>query len=276
MPEEVWRAVGGFGAAIVVAAVGRRRRSLSGSGAVAAVPVGGLVVAGGGWWWGVVLVVFFATSSALSGVGRRARGQAAPMTARGGERDVVQVLANGGVATMLAGVAAFAEGDLRVGVFAAFAGAIAAVTADTWATELGAFSRTPPRSITSGRTVAPGVSGGVTPVGTLASAGGAGVIAGVAAVGSVFGWAPAADGARLLVAVTVAGVAGSLTDSVLGATVQAAYRCPVCNLPTERRVHRCGTPTVRTRGHDAVTNDVVNAIASFVGAAVGTLAVVGG
>ena len=268
-PDHIWRALGGLGAAAAVTLVGRRRGSLSRSGALVAVPVGSIVVAGGGWWWGVLLVVFFATSSVLPRLRKRERAQVTEIAARGDERDAVQVLANGGLAAMLAATAPLVSTDVRAALFAAFAGAVAAVTADTWATELGAFSRVPPRSLTNGRPVAPGTSGGISPLGTGAAAVGALAIAATAAAGQAASWAPAAtDGVRLLLGVTVAGFAGSLVDSLLGATVQATYRCPRCASSTEQRVHRCGTPTIPERGLAAIDNDVVNAAASLVGAAV--------
>ena len=276
-PDHIGRAFGGLSAAAIVALVGRRRGSLSPSGAFAAVPVGTIVVAGGGWWWGVVLVLFFATSSALSRLRKRERAPVADIAARGDERDAVQVLANGGLAAMLAATAPLVSTDVRATLFAAFAGAVAAVTADTWATELGAFSRLPPRSLANGRPVPPGTSGGITALGTGAAAVGALVIAATAAAGQAASWAPAAtDGVRLLLGVTVAGFAGSLADSLLGATIQATYHCPRCASSTEQRVHRCGTATIRVRGLAAVDNDVVNAVSSLVGAAVALVCVTAG
>ena len=72
----------------------------------------------------------------------------------------------------------------------------------------------------------------------------------------------------LLLAATVGGLAGSMMDSLLGATVQAIYRCEQCHKETERRVHRCGQATRLVRGWRWMGNDVVNALASVVGAAV--------
>src|SRR5690606_31156432 len=173
---------------------------------------------------------------------------------KGGRRDAVQVLANGGVATAIAALAALRP-DLAL--FPAFAGAIAAATADTWATEVGLLSRTTPRLITTGRRVPAGTSGGVTPLGTAAALAG-GVFIGVLAAAlvllgsavssySVGDIVPAASTAprtdaggalRIALATSAAALLAALSDSLLGATVQAAYHCPRCDKPTERRVHR--------------------------------------
>ena len=152
--------------------------------------------------------------------------------------------------------------------FVACAGAMAAVNADTWATELGVLSPHPPRLITTGRRVEVGTSGGVTWLGTAASLGGAltiGLVAGLELLILRQGWASVA---ALLLAATVGGAAGSAFDSLLGATVQAMYWCDACGKETERRVHRCGAETRLLRGGRWLGNDLVNFAASAVGALV--------
>jgi len=261
--EVEWRIIGGGLAAVAVALAARRLHALSPSGALAAVVVGTAIVGAGGWWWGALLVAFFVTASALSRVARRRDAGKETIAARGGERDAVQVAANGGLPALLALLAPLGERSL---LFVAFAGAIASVTADTWATELGAFSPSPPRMIVSGRRVPRGTSGGITPLGTAAALAGAATIAAGAALGAWLGWAPArAAAGPILGGVAVAGFAGALADSLLGATLQASYRCPVCGRPTEHRAH-CATPTRRIHGLGPVTNDVVNAAAALGGA----------
>ena len=105
----------------------------------------------------------------------------------------------------------------------------AVVNADTWATELGVLNPTPPRLITNLRKVVEkGTSGGVSLVGTLASLAGAGIVGLLAALISPTGidW-------KFFVWISIAGLLGSLFDSLLGATVQATYYCPSCQKETE-------------------------------------------
>jgi len=139
----------------------------------------------------LVLLAFFVSSSLLS------KKTSPPRNHR-------QVLANGGVAA----VAALA------GSWAWFGGAIAAAAADTWATEIGGHSPTPPRLMTNGIHVPPGTDGGMTLLGTTGGIAGAGFVAGLSYV----------LGQRSASAIAIAGVAGMLVDSLLGATVQGKVR----------------------------------------------------
>ena len=179
---------------------------------------------------------------------------------RAGERDAWQVAANGGL------FSAAAIGSLihPSPVWLPFAaGAIAASAADTWATEIGTLADHPPKLITTREVVAPGTSGGVTWVGTFAGLAGATFIAVLALL---TGW-----GLRSAFAAVAGGIAGSLVDSLAGATIQRRRWCDHCNTPTERLVHNCGTITTPHGGVGWVNNDLVNAIGSITGAVVGLI-----
>jgi uncharacterized protein (TIGR00297 family) len=184
--------------------------------------------------------------------------------AKGDKRDWGQVLANGGLGALLA-VGFFIPPHYEW-LWLAFAGAMAAVNADTWSTELGVVSPVAPRMITNGQKVERGTSGGISLVGTLSALAGALLIA-IAAVLFNAGQEWLAS----LSAITLGGLAGSLVDSFLGASVQAIYWCPSCNKETERHpLHTCGNPTSQIRGWLWVNNDLVNFACSFAGAIITT------
>jgi len=239
--------------AIIIAYLAFRARSLSRSGAYAAFVVGTVIFGLGGWGWAILLLTFFITSSALSRAFKERKREANEKYAKGGQRDAGQVFGNGGIATLFAALhVVFPEATWP---WLGFAASLAAVNADTWATELGVLNPTAPRLITDLRkAVEKGTSGGVSPVGTLASLAGAGIIGLLAALllptgidWSVFLW------------VTTAGLLGALFDSLLGATAQAIYYCPACQKETERNpTHSCGTPTTQIRGWKWLDNDWVN------------------
>ena len=253
----------GVALAALVAYLARRARALSRSGAWAAVLVGSITFGFGGLVAAALLLIFFLSSSALSRVGKGRKAAVAAAFDKTGERDASQVLANGGLAAAAALVYGLSR-DSRW--LAALAGALAAVNADTWATELGVLSRAWPRRLTDGRTVEPGTSGALTIDGLLAA------LAGAIVVGLPAGLA---GGTALGAAVTAGGFLGSLADSLLGGTVQAIYWCPACAKETERHpIHICGTPTTPLRGWPWLRNDAVNFAASVVGAAVTVLLIV--
>jgi len=220
---------------------------------VAAALVGAVVLGAGGWTPALLLVLFFSSSSLLTRLGWARKGGA---ERRRGRR-AAQVVANGGLPAVLA----VAGGLLGVEwALPALAGALAATTADTWATEVGLLSPAPPRLITTGAVVEPGRSGGVTPLGTAAGVAGAGVLAVAAALVGL----PAA-------ATLLGGVAGLVADSLLGATLQVSYRCPVCGRTLEEPACPCGGSGRLLHGLPGITNDVVNLLASATGAAVAAL-----
>jgi uncharacterized protein (TIGR00297 family) len=261
-----------------LALIAWRAGALTRGGALAAFVVGTLTYASGTIGFALMLLAFFVPSVALSRLGR-ARKRALVDVGKSGPRDALQVLANGGVATACAVGFAFTH-DVRWAV--AFAGAYAAATADTWATEVGMLARGVPRSILTWRPVAPGMSGGVTLRGTLAEVAGAlwiGLVTLVAlaalqfTVGSGFHIRVTGPGASLVAftaaafaIVPLAGLAGATLDSLLGATLQELRRCDACDRFCETDPHACGNPTRLVRGVRGLSNDLVNLLATASGA----------
>jgi uncharacterized protein (TIGR00297 family) len=253
----------GFLLAAIIALLAWRMGSLSTSGAWGALLTGGLIFGMGGLAWAVLLLAFFISSSALSRAFKERKAGLAEKYSKGDRRDWGQVMANGALGALLA-VGYFIPPHHRW-LWFAFAGAMAAVNADTWSTELGVLSPIAPRMITNGKEVERGTSGGITLAGTLAALGGAALIA-IAAMLLIghYGWLQGLTGLGVII---LAGLAGALVDSVLGATVQAIYWCPTCKKETERHpTHTCDSPTTQIRGWAWVNNDVVNFICSLTGA----------
>lgn len=259
----------GLAFSVIITALAYRRGSLSQSGAAGALIVGTLIFGLGGWVWGVVLGVFFISSSLLSHFKEREKASVAEKFEKGHRRDLGQVFANGGLGAFIAVLSAIAPADYW---FFLFIGVMATVTADTWATELGTLSKAAPRLITSGRAVEVGTSGGVSPLGTGVSFVGGlliGLTAGLLApLAGLLPWT-----ATLPVALigALSGAAGSLIDSLMGATIQQIFYCDTCQKETERKLHRCGTSTRPLRGWSWMNNDLVNLISSLGGGAVAAL-----
>jgi uncharacterized protein (TIGR00297 family) len=266
MPASVnpFEILGGLILSAVVAVAGYRRAALSKSGVAGALITGTILCGLGGWEWGMLLIAFFISSSALSHYRESDKENLAEKFAKGHQRDMGQALANAGVASALAIVGLFWNHPL---LYIACAGSMAAVNADTWATELGVLSRRPPRLITTGQPVDVGTSGGVTALGMVASIGGAGLIGLFGGAGGLVVEMGLAGASLVLLSAVVGGLIGALCDSVLGATIQAIYWCDICEKETEQRTHRCGTPTRRVRGLPWLNNDLVNFLASLIGAA---------
>ncbi|MEO7963287.1 MAG: DUF92 domain-containing protein [Gemmatimonadaceae bacterium] len=243
--------------ASLVALAALRAHALSRSGSVAAFIVGTAAVAAG-WAWAVVLLAFFLSSSALSRWRKQLKDAATRSTVeKGGARDAWQVFANGGVFTVAA-VGQLLHADPRWGLAAV--AALAAATADTWATEVGTAIGGQPRRILDWHPVLPGTSGAVSVAGTVAMCAGAAFVGTVAATASFPLW--------MVAPVIVGGIAGALFDTVAGATIQERRWCRVCQRATERRVHDCGTLTTHSGGIAHMANDVVNLTSCITGACV--------
>ncbi len=231
-----------------------KHRALTRGGTLAAAFVGAATLLGFHLAGALVLFAFYVPSVALSRL-PHPHAERIRDVDKQGPRDARQVLANGGVAAAAALVAFFFPQAHAVAA-AAFLGAFAAASADTWGTEIGTRYGSNARSVLGFRRATAGLSGGVTTLGTLAEFAGAAIVAATAALAA---FAPFIAGA-------VGGIIGAFADSLLGASVQERRTCDRCACDCETDPHLCGAPTRRIRGLSGFRNDAVNGSSTFVGA----------
>jgi len=247
---------------IVFALVAIWARALDRGGFLASVAVGFAIFLGGGWRWFVIIASFFILGVSFTYYKYERKKKLGGAQEKGGARSWPNILANGGLAAL------FGLGELAFGgpAFAVlYLGAMSAAGADTVGTELGLLNKTPPRLITHPQsTVQPGTSGGVSKLGFLGSLLASVAIGVIAALLAV----PGKLSPVIIVAAAVAGgMTGSVADSAVGAAVQRKGVCAVCGTPTENLVH-CGKPTLKKSGVGFIDNNVVNVVATVVGALV--------
>ncbi|GAB7343176.1 hypothetical protein MBLNU457_1246t1 [Dothideomycetes sp. NU457] len=165
-----------------------------------------------------LLVLFFLCGTIATRVNHKTKASLTQSSTGGsggeGPRNAAQVLANSAAASAVILASTFFPQTVTVrSVVIGTAANYAAAAADTLSSELGILSRSAPFLITQPwRRVARGTNGGVTVFGLGAGALGGAVIA--AAVGLF------ERDARLAAGVLIAGICGTVLDSVLGALVQ--------------------------------------------------------
>ncbi|THE15466.1 DUF92 domain-containing protein [Bacillus timonensis] len=247
-------------ASVIVAVVGYRLKSLTISGAAGTIIVGSAVSVGFGYRGLLLLGLFFASSSLWSKFKSGNKDSLQNKVEKGEQRDIIQVLANGGVASVASLLFIWTDSLIWLRFFI---GSIAAANADTWASEIGTLSKKKPFLITKMRRVDAGTSGAVSLLGTIAGFLGSFLIA----VVSFFVWPELS--VILLVGLTLVGFSGNVIDTIMGATVQVVYKCSVCSLETEKKVH-CGQETTYLKGLRFCNNDVVNFFSILFASGLGT------
>lgn len=250
--------------ALAVSVFALRRKALTFSAALGAFLLAVVLYLAGGPLFFILLMVFFFSSTFLSHFKASFKDSIeARIHAKSGPRDIVQVGANGGAALIMAvPFVLFQNPAYLVAVAASFA----ACNADTWASEIGILSRKAPVSLITFKPVNPGLSGGVSALGLVASLGGS------AAVALTYGFYQFAAGNSGLLLwsqvgiITVGGLLGSILDSLMGAAIQAKYISHETGELTEKPDHN-NKPNQLHSGITFVNNDFVNFASSLLAAA---------
>jgi uncharacterized protein (TIGR00297 family) len=250
----------GAGLGLLISAAAWKARMLQPSGAVAVFLLATIVFGIGGWQWTLPIFTFFLLSSFLSKWRKQQKAPFENMFEKGGTRDAAQVAANGVIVGILAVLWHF-TGDQRLYLLSLVA--VAVVTADTWGTEIGVLARRQPRSVLSGKRVPPGTSGGISLAGTVGGIAGATIVTFTA-----LHFVPLSP--WKIIVIVAFGALGSLIDSLLGATLQAQFRCGICGSQSEKPLH-CGRPSQLLRGLPWLRNDTVNFLSSLLSVVVAAL-----
>lgn len=232
------------------------KRSLSISGAFAAIILGTAIFYFGGVYLSAIMVAFFASSSLLSKFKKNRKAFTYDIHEKSGGRDYVQVFANGGAGLIFS---ALWFATSKPVYLIAYTVSFAAANADTWASELGVLSRGKPISILNFKRVEKGVSGAVSILGTISAVLGAGFIAVIFFIIFILRFGFSTSAILLSLIVVILGFTGCIIDSLLGAAIQAKYRCEVCGRITERKIHH-NKSTKLAAGFRYINNDAVNFI----------------
>jgi len=191
------------------ATAARLLRGVTTSGAVAGGAVCFLLRLAAGWGGFAVLGAVFEMTWVATRVGYRRKLQLGSAEARGG-RSAGQVLANLAVPTLAAVLYIWLH-DPRL--LAAMSAALSEVAADTLSSEIGTVLGGTPRLLTSWEAVPAGTDGAITWLGTLAGLAAALLVCLVCAAARVISF-------RDLPLCAAAAMAGTLCDSLLGATLE--------------------------------------------------------
>ncbi|GLT98497.1 hypothetical protein SLE2022_159990 [Rubroshorea leprosula] len=247
-----------------------RRKSLDVSGALSGFIVMTLHFAVG-YRYGAMLLAFFFSSSMLTKIGEERKRQIDADFKEGGQRNWIQVLFNSGVATILVVVIwkltgvqdkclDTKESVLVTSLIGGMIGHYSCCNGDTWSSEIGVLSDDQPRLITNFKPVRRGTNGGVTKAGLLAAIAAGSVIGLMFVIVGFFTTKCTTDVAlkQLLVIPlsAMAGLLGSVLDSLLGATLQFSGFCTVRN----KVVGKPGPTVKRISGVSILDNNTVNLV----------------
>lgn len=188
-----------------------RRRKLTVAGAMAGGAIGFLVFVGAGATGLLMLALFFTLGTAATSWKRKQKTVVGMAQEMGGQRNLGQVLANGGVAGFLGLLSLFFPEQKPVYALL-MAGAFSSAIADTLSSELGTLYGKKFYNVLNFRQDKKGLDGVVSLEGTLIGILGSGLIALIYCTG--FGWS------SWFFWIVLAGTVGNLTDSVLGATLE--------------------------------------------------------
>ena len=168
------------------------------------------------------------------------------------KRKTIQIIANVGTSTLVILLYKITSNPTYLLIYAAV---MAESLADTLASDIGILSKSEPINILTGKKGEKGISGNISILGLLSSLLGSFVIGIIYYIGinnSIISF----------IIIVLSGFLGSIVDSILGASIQVKYKCPICKKITERKIH-CKEKTKYERGIKWIDNNVVNLLSNL-------------
>ncbi len=254
--------------ALLLAIFSIKVKFLDNSGATATFLLGTTIFGVGGVEWTVPLLTFYLLSSVLSKLGKKRKAKFDLVFEKGSQRDAGQVYANGGIAWIMMILFSLTNNPA---LFFAYLGTLAAVQADTWATEIGTMWPNPKAwLVTTFKEVPVGTSGGVSVPGTSGAFLGSLFICASALAVNV-NWMSKFGVVQSFLLIGFSGLLASMVDSFFGATVQAQYFDPIREKVTERTHSMAPDGSLvenrLLKGTPLVNNDLVNTLCALSGSA---------
>ncbi|TDH27393.1 DUF92 domain-containing protein [Segetibacter sp. 3557_3] len=200
---------------LVAAFIVVRLRKLTPAGGIAAVVTGLLVFVGASYTGLILLASFFTMGTAATSWNKSLKQTVDPSENQLGGRTAGQVFANGGVAA-LAGLFAYLLPQFHVTLLLMLAGSLSAATADTLSSEIGMVKGRRFYNILTFKKDLAGLNGVVSVEGTFAG------ILGSVILGACYLLLTNAPAIHFM-AIVLAGTAGNLADSVLGASLERKH-----------------------------------------------------
>lgn len=188
-----------------------RHRKLTVAGAVAGGLIGFCIFIAAGWAGIAMLAAFFLFGTLATSWKRKQKATIGMAQERGGQRNLGQVIANGGVAGLLGVTALFLPQQKETLAFL-MAGAFSSAMADTLSSELGSVYGSRFYNIVTLKKDKQGLDGVISFEGTAIGLLGTVIIAAIYCSG--FGWS------IKFFSILLAGTVGNLVDSLLGATLE--------------------------------------------------------
>ena len=196
---------------IIGAVISATARKLTIPGAITGCLIGMLVFAGAGYIGITMLAAFFVAGTVATGWKKEEKRPLKSQKDQSVRRNAGQVLANGGVAAITGLLSVIFPSQAALFVLM-MASALASATADTLSSELGMVYGRRFYNVITWRKEAKGLDGVVSLEGTIIGIIGSVLIAAIYCLG--YGWN------NNFILIVIAGTAGNLTDSALGALLE--------------------------------------------------------